>query len=107
MAISSIDNSAISGVLAQMRQIAQSGALPEAQAPATDFADVLKGSLARVSELHSNAKDLSEKFELGDPQVSLPQVVVALEKASLSFEAVKSVRNRLLAAYQEIMNMQV
>ena len=46
-------------------------------------------------------------FEIGDDSVSMPEVMVAVQKASISFEAVTQVRNRLLSAYQEIMNMQV
>ncbi|MEM1090161.1 MAG: flagellar hook-basal body complex protein FliE, partial [Pseudomonadota bacterium] len=42
-----------------------------------------------------------------DPNANLAEVMVALEKASVSFEGVKQVRNRLVAAYQEIMNMPV
>ena len=44
---------------------------------------------------------------MGDDSVTLPETMVAMQKASISFEAVTQVRNRLLSAYQEIMNMQV
>ena len=47
------------------------------------------------------------QFEKGDPDVSLAEVMVALEKASVSFQAMTQVRNELLSAYQEVMNMPV
>jgi len=46
-------------------------------------------------------------FETGDPNVDIPEVMVAIQKASLSFEAITEVRNKLLSAYQDVMNMQV
>ncbi len=48
-----------------------------------------------------------KSFELGDANVSLPQVMVAMSKSSLAFEATNQVRNRLLTAYQEVMRMSV
>jgi len=50
---------------------------------------------------------LSRSFEQGDPGVSLTQVMVASQKASVSFQAMTQVRNKLIDAYQEVMNMQV
>ncbi|MGB7214496.1 MAG: flagellar hook-basal body complex protein FliE, partial [Gammaproteobacteria bacterium] len=49
----------------------------------------------------------AKRFEQGAPDVSLVDVMVSMQKASLQFEAITQVRNRVIAAYQEIMNMQV
>jgi flagellar hook-basal body complex protein FliE len=50
---------------------------------------------------------LSEAFERGDTSVSLAQVMVAGQKSSLAFQALSQVRNHLLTAYEEVMNMPV
>lgn len=115
--MSTIESSGIQSVLAQMRAAAQTGILPPAQtataAPVQgaqetqSFGEVIAQSLDSVSATQARAGKLAEAFEMGDPNVALPRVMVALEQASVSFEAVKQVRNRMVAAYQEIMNMQV
>ena len=50
---------------------------------------------------------MAAALERGDANVTLPEVMIALQKASLSFQAMTEVRNRLVTAYQEIMRMQV
>jgi len=50
---------------------------------------------------------MSLAYASGDENTDLAQVMVSMQKASLSFEAVTQVRNKLLSAYQEVMNMQV
>lgn len=102
----------ISQVLAQMRSISASATglqsssavvSPEQRA----FSDLLKDSMKKVSDSQLHAKSLSTDFEKGVSGVELPEVMVALQKANVSFQAVTQVRNKLLGAYQEIMNMQV
>ena len=72
-----------------------------------DFAGLLETSLNRVNEIQKESGRLSKAFEMGDPNVDLPQVMVAMEKASVSFQAVKEVRNKMVSAYKEVMNMQL
>ena len=79
----------------------------EQGAPKTDFSDVLKNSIDAVNETSQQASKLAEAFEKGDPNVSMAQLMIAMEKSSVSFQAMTQVRNRLLTAYQEIMNMPV
>ena len=50
---------------------------------------------------------LATAFESGDPTVNLSEVMVAIQKASISFQAMTQVRNNLVSAYKEVMNMQV
>ena len=50
---------------------------------------------------------MTDAFQRGDPGVELPQVMLEMQKASVSFRALTEVRNRLVSAYQEIMNMQI
>ena len=99
----------INNVLHQIREVARTIEIaPGAPNTATpDFGAVLKTSLNRVNDLSLNAGDLATRFEMEDPQIQLPQVMVALEEASVSFEALKQVRNRIVTAYKEIMNMPI
>lgn len=72
-----------------------------------DFSALLKQSVDKVSELQSEAGEMKTAFEKGDPNTDLGQVMVAVQKADVSFQAATQVRNKLISAYQEIMNMQV
>ncbi|MDX1561428.1 MAG: flagellar hook-basal body complex protein FliE [Gammaproteobacteria bacterium] len=54
-----------------------------------------------------SAADIAEAFERGDPNIALPDVMIALQKASLAFQAMTEVRNQLVNAYQEVMNMPI
>ncbi len=107
-----MSNIDINQVLAQMRVMAATAnstpASAEADgAAALDFSAMMKESIEKVSETQSQAKELSTAFESGDTSVDLPEVMVALQKANISFQAMTQVRNKLLNAYQEVMNMQV
>ena len=100
----------IQQVLAQMRAMTQSiGGLesPVAETNGAQFANLIKESLDQVAASQQQSSDLQTRFIAGDETVSLSEAVVAAQKASLEFEAVMQVRNRLLSAYQEIMNMQI
>ena len=67
----------------------------------------LKSSINAVNEAQTTASDMAAALERGDKSVALPEVMIALQKASLSFQAMTEVRNRLVNAYQEIMNMPI
>ena len=100
----------IQQVLAQMRAMAQSIGGPDATgasqaARGTEFGHLFRNALDQVNASQQQSTDLTTRFVAGDDSVSLSEAVVAMQKASLEFEAVTQVRNRLLAAYQEIMNM--
>jgi flagellar hook-basal body complex protein FliE len=88
--------------------IAGAGAAGAAQGVApTSFANVLKQGLDRVNETQNRASDMATKFERGVPGVELSQVMLESQKASVAFRATVEVRNRLVSAYQEIMNMPI
>lgn len=100
----------INRVLQQMRAMAAAAELKPAQAAEAggerpDFAALLKESIDNVNGSSQQARALTEAFERGDTDADLAQVMVAVQKASLSFEAMKQVRNKLLSAYQDIMSM--
>jgi flagellar hook-basal body complex protein FliE len=71
------------------------------------FANVLKQGLDRVNETQAQASNLATRFERGDQGVELSQVMIESQKASVAFRATVEVRNRLVSAYQEIMNMPI
>lgn len=72
-----------------------------------DFAQVLQGSIDKVNQTQSQAHDMAEKLAAGDNNQNLHEVMIALQTASVSFQEMVQVRNRLVGAYQEVMNMQV
>lgn len=98
----------INQVLNQIRVRSQFPMNNNDVAPAkTDFSALLKQTLSEVNNLQTNANSLRDSYETGSSNIDLPEVMIASQKASLAFEAVTEVRNRVLNAYQEIMNMQV
>lgn len=101
----------VNQLLTQMRTMAaQAGGQAAAPAEASgqvDFGALLKQSIDNVNEAQQSAGKLAEAFELGDPKADLAEVMVALQKASISFQAMTQVRNKLVSAYQEIMSMPV
>lgn len=72
-----------------------------------NFSNVLSGALKQVSSAQLQAQALQREFTMENPNVSLEQTMVAMQKGSLSFQAAVTVRNRLVQAYSDIMNMQV
>ena len=108
-----MSQSAIDQVLAQIRAASAmaSGNRPQLsesrRTTGVDFGGVLKNALQQVNGTQQQAADLARQFELGNPTTNLQDVMVTLQKANISFQAMVQVRNRLIAAYHEIMNMQV
>jgi flagellar hook-basal body complex protein FliE len=108
----------IDRVLSQIRSISQAtkpngvggvggvGAGPGAVSGVDNgFARLLKQGLDSVNATQSKATDLATKFERGVPGVELPQVMLEMQKANVSFRALTEVRNKFIDAYREIMNM--
>jgi len=76
-----------------------------AQAGGTEFAKLLRQGIDAVNQQQQTASSMAAAFERGTPGVELPQVMLEMQKSSVSFRALTEVRNRLVSAYQEIMNM--
>jgi len=104
----------INQLLQQMRTMASAaeskpafdvGAVADTNKP--NFSQLLKDSVNQVNETQQTSSGLSKAFELGDPNVNLSEVMVAIQKANVSFQAMTQVRNNLVSAYREVMNMQV
>ena len=70
------------------------------------FADSIKGALQQVNETQQTSKALRTAYERGE-DVPLTDVVMSIQKSSLAFEATLQIRNKVLKAYEEIMNMPV
>ncbi|MBD5769821.1 flagellar hook-basal body complex protein FliE [Marinomonas colpomeniae] len=72
-----------------------------------DFSEMLKNAVNNVNALQKDATQLAQSYERGDDGVDLPQVMIGLQKSSVSFEAMTQVRNKLVDAYEKIMNMPI
>lgn len=71
------------------------------------FGEMLKTAINEVNETQQTSASMKEAFAVGDSPASLAEVMIAAQKADLSFRAMTEVRNKLVNAYQEIMNMPV
>ncbi|HLA30176.1 MAG TPA: flagellar hook-basal body complex protein FliE [Pseudomonas sp.] len=78
---------------------------PEPGAPS--FSEMLGQAVGKVNETQQSANQLATAFEIGKSGVDLTDVMIASQKASVSFEAMTQVRNKLVQAYQDIMQMPV
>src|SRR6188472_4381303 len=113
-----MSNMEIDRVLAQIRSVSQGGGVGGPgglRGPAgtvggpgavdNGFAKLLKQGLDSVNQVQNKATTLATQFERGVPGVELPQVMLEMQKANVSFRALAEVRNKFVDAYREIMNM--
>jgi flagellar hook-basal body complex protein FliE len=77
------------------------------QSSQSDFNNLLKDALESVNGIQQDAKAKATALERGDRNVSLAEVMIATQKSSVAFEATVQVRNKLVEAYKDIMNMPV
>ncbi len=117
--IGGIDSSRIQAMMEQLKSAATKpaaspvapaglgGLAPQGGVAKLDFADALKTSLQQVSNTQKTAEDLGKRFAMGDDTVSLSDTMIAMQKSSIAFQGTVQVRNKLVAAYHDIMNMQV
>ena len=73
----------------------------------TGFAQALTQALGAVSKSQDDATNMQNQVQLDNPNVSLEQTMVAMQKAQIGFQATLQVRNKLVQAYTDIMGMQV
>jgi len=135
MNIGGIDSSRIEAMMAQLKAAASKPAMPSAGSASSalasggiggigsiggigkpgaaessskvSFSDALKAQLENVSNAQNQADDMGKRFAAGDDSVSLSDTMIAMQKASITFQATVQVRNKLVSAYHDIMNMQV
>ena len=72
-----------------------------------EFKQLLTDAFENVNFLQNKAGELSSRFDVGDRSITLSDVMIASQKSSLSFEATLQIRNRIVEAYQSIMQMQI
>lgn len=104
----------IGNVLAQIRALSSELGSARAETPAIrgesdgpQFGDLIKQALDAVNEQQQAADTVAQRFQAGDPNTSISEVVIEMQKASLSFQAMTEARNRIVEAYREIMSMSV
>lgn len=79
---------------------------PQAVAPG-GFGQALRNALQEVSAAQHRASELQNRVQMGDRSASLEETMVAMQKAQIGFQAALHVRNRMMQAYTDVMNMQV
>ena len=72
----------------------------------TGFADLVGNAVGQVNELQNQSRALQSAYERGE-SVPLTDVVLGMQKSSIAFEATLQVRNKVLKAYEDILNMPV
>ena len=72
-----------------------------------DFAQVLQNSIDQVNQTQQQAETMAANFAAGDNSANLHEVMVSLQKANISFQEMVQVRNKLVTAYHDVMNMSV
>jgi flagellar hook-basal body complex protein FliE len=95
----------------QLAGMGQAGASPSNSitdgSSKLDFQSVLKDAIRGVSDAQQTAQSKAQAYQLGDDKVSLEDVMISIQKASLAMQGMVQVRNRLVESYREVMNMQV
>lgn len=100
---------AMQSVLAQMRAMkarAEGFQANPVQQPSSDFTTVMKSAIDHVSATQKTAGEMTKAFETGK-DVEIADVMVSLQKANIEFQATVQVRNKMVEAYQQIMNMPI
>lgn len=117
MSVGGIDTSRIQAMVEQLRAAAAKAEGPQGAVGISkadiggtgkvDFASALKNSLDQVNGAQVKAEQLGQRFSMGDDSVNLSDVMIAGQKANIAFQATIQVRNKLVSAYHDIMQMQV
>lgn len=106
-----IDTRNLEQMLAELRSagaVAQGKPAASVQgADGADFGQALKSAIDQVNAAQQQAQQMTQDFVSGQENVNLQDVMVNLQKASLSFQQMVQVRNKLVSAYQDVMNMPV
>ncbi|CAM4400638.1 flagellar hook-basal body complex protein FliE [Stenotrophomonas pavanii] len=77
----------------------------QVQVQPASFTETLRGAIAGVNDAQQKSGALAKAFEMGDPSADLAKVMVASQQSQIAFRATVEVRNRLVQAYQDVMNM--
>ncbi len=107
-----MDTSGINTILDQLRAAsAQASGIKRQEAEhdvvKVDFGEALKTAVDKTNNRQQTAERMSRDFVSGESDRDLHDVMVSMQKANITFQTMVQVRNKLVTAYQEIMNMQV
>ncbi len=107
-----MDKSGINTILDQLRTAsAQASGIKrqgvENDVAKVDFGETLKAAVDKTNNLQQTADQMTRDFVSGESNMDLHNVMISLQKANITFQSMTQVRNKLVTAYQEIMNMQV
>lgn len=83
------------------------GQAPQAMTRNAGFAGELQSSIGKINQMQQQASSKARRFQLGEPGLELSEVMADMQKAGLAFQMGTQVRNRVVSAYKEIMNMPV
>src|SRR5262245_3920000 len=100
-------NFAEAAARAGMPQVAQGARRASAPMEGASFSSALTNALRSVSDAQNTATRMQREVALDNPTVSIEETMVAMQKSQIGFQAAIQVRNRLVQAYSDIMNMQV
>ncbi|MBR9911628.1 MAG: flagellar hook-basal body complex protein FliE [Gammaproteobacteria bacterium] len=75
--------------------------------PVPSFGQMLEQAVNKVNDVQQASSSMAKAYEVGDPNVDITDVMVASQKASVSFQSMVQVRNKLIEAYRDVMNMPV
>ena len=100
--------SRVGGVADPFGGVSGAGAgAPTTGAPAVDFASLLKATVDNVASMQNQATSMAESYEAGDKSADITKVMLEVQKAGLAFRAMTEVRNKLVDAYTQVMQMSV
>ena len=101
----------VDGIQSEMRamMVEASNTSPAASGATVgaDFSQLLDNAINNVNQLQKASGNLQTRFDRGDPNVSLSDVMIARNKSSVAFDATIQIRNKLVESYKELMNMPV
>src|SRR3990172_12792404 len=101
-----MDDMGIKGVGTDFQSILDSKSVTKKNGDGISFSDMLNGSVDKVNTMQNEADQAVQDLLVGKDQ-NIHQVMIAVEKANLSFNMMMQVRNKIINAYEEIMRTQV
>ncbi len=98
---------AFSGGIEGMGSLRPGGVEPVADKNRVDFSDVMGQAINKVNDVQQASSKMAQGYIKGDPGIDISQVMVASQKSSVAFQAATQVRNKLVEAYKDVMNMPI
>ena len=109
---------AMTAVLSELQSLASAATAPASNLLAPDaagdaaptgpsFMQTLKNALDQTNDTVAGANATAKAFAAGDQNIPLSDVRVSLEQSNLAMQMASGVRDKVVAAYSSIMNMQV